>query len=140
MTKKGKNICPLCGNILIVLRVPKCLSVALHVQLASLNAPRARDSIVTLRAPFCLDLALCARSYILRIHVSLFLVIWYWSSIQFYNIVDVLSKSELVKIYLIISEIWLIQIAKKRLLRISLISLITSVKSNWFNCGKYCFH
>ena len=30
-----------------------------------------------------------ARSYILRIHITLFLIIWYWSSSQFYNIVDV---------------------------------------------------
>ena len=47
--------------------------------LASLNAPRGRDAIVTLRA----------RSYILRMQTSLFLVIWYWSSSQFFNIVDV---------------------------------------------------
>ena len=40
---------------------------------------------------------------------------------------------------LIISEIWLIQIAKKRLLWISRISMITSVKMNWFNSEKYCF-
>ena len=37
---------------------------------------------------------------------------------------------------LIISEILLIQIAKKRLLQISQISLIISVKINWFNSEK----
>ena len=50
----------------------------LFYTLASLSAPRARDSIVALRAPFFLDLAL-------RIHLSVFLIIWYWSSNQFYN-------------------------------------------------------
>ena len=53
--------------------------------LASLSAPRARDSIVALRAPFFLDLALRARSCALRIHLILFLIFWYWSSNQFYN-------------------------------------------------------
>ena len=43
--------------------------------LASLSAPRARDSIVALRAPFFLDIALRARSCALRIHFSLFLII-----------------------------------------------------------------
>ena len=43
--------------------------------LASLSAPRARDLIVALRAPNFLDLALCARSCALRIHLSLFLII-----------------------------------------------------------------
>ena len=52
--------------------------------LASLSAPRARDSIVALRAPellnvalrapFFLDLALRARSCALRIHLNLFLI------------------------------------------------------------------
>ena len=49
-----------------------------HAQLASLaslSAPRARDLTVALRA----------RSCALRIHLSLFLIIWYWSSNQFYN-------------------------------------------------------
>ena len=36
---------------------------SLHASLASLSAPRARDSIVALRAPFFLDLALRARSF-----------------------------------------------------------------------------
>ena len=58
---------------------------ALSAQLASLSAPRARDLIVALRAPFFLDLALRARSRALRIHLSLFIIIWYWSSNQFYN-------------------------------------------------------
>ena len=53
--------------------------------LASLSAPRARDLIWALRAPFFLDLALRDRSCALRIHLSLFLIIWYWSSNQFYN-------------------------------------------------------
>ena len=43
--------------------------------LASLSAPRARDSIVALRAPFLLDLALRARSCALHIHSSLFIII-----------------------------------------------------------------
>ena len=47
----------------------------LRAQLVSLNAPKARDLVVTLRAPFSLSLALCARPYILRIHISLFIVI-----------------------------------------------------------------
>ena len=59
------------------------------VSLTSLGGPRACDSIVVLCAPKYLNVALRARSYILRIHISLFLVIWYWSSSQFYNIVDV---------------------------------------------------
>ena len=53
--------------------------------LASLSAPRARDSIVALRAPEFLNVALRARSCALRIHLSLFLIFWYWSSNQFYN-------------------------------------------------------
>ena len=53
--------------------------------LASLSAPRARDSIVALRAPEFLNVALRARSCALCIHSSLFLIIWYWSSNQFYN-------------------------------------------------------
>ena len=53
---------------------------ALRAQLASLSAPEARDSIVALRAPEFLNVALRARSYALRIHLSLFLIIWYWSS------------------------------------------------------------
>ena len=48
---------------------------ALRAQLASLSAPRARDSIVALRAPFFLDLALRARSCAHRIYLSLFLII-----------------------------------------------------------------
>ena len=52
---------------------------AICAQLADLNTLRARDSKVALRA----------RSYILWIHLGLFFVIWYWSSNQFYNIVDV---------------------------------------------------
>ena len=52
--------------------------------------------------------------------------------------ISLLSKFKLVSL-LIVSEIWLIQIVKKRLLRISQFSLITSVKSNWFNSGKYFF-
>ena len=43
--------------------------------LVSLSARRARDLIVALRAPFFLDIALKARSYALRIHLSLFLII-----------------------------------------------------------------
>ena len=35
-----------------------------------------------------LDLAFRTQSYILRVHTTLFLIIWYWSSSQFYNIVD----------------------------------------------------
>ena len=46
-----------------------------RAQLASLSAPRARDLIVALRAPIFLDLALRARSWALRIHLSLFLII-----------------------------------------------------------------
>ena len=42
--------------------------------LASLSAPGARDSIVTLRAPFFLELALRARSCALRIHLNLLLM------------------------------------------------------------------
>ena len=56
--------------------------------LASLSAPRAHDLIVGLRASFILDIALNARSYALCIHLSLFLIIWYWSWNQFYNITD----------------------------------------------------
>ena len=52
---------------------------------ASLSAPRTRDLIVALRAPLFLDLALSAWSYAFRIHLSLFLIISYWSSNQFYN-------------------------------------------------------
>ena len=48
---------------------------ALCAQLANLSAPRARDLIIPLRAPFFLDLALSARSYAFRIHLSLFLII-----------------------------------------------------------------
>ena len=68
---------------------------ALRAQLASLSARRARDSIVALHAPEFLNVALCApffpdlalraRSCALRIHLSLFLISWYWSSNQFYN-------------------------------------------------------
>ena len=61
-TKKKKKNCPL-GTF------------SSRVSLASLSAPRAHDSIVALRA----------RSCALRIHLSLFLIIWYWSSNQFYN-------------------------------------------------------
>ena len=50
----------------------------LRSSLASLSAPRARDSIVALRARSC---ALCIR-------LSLFLIIWYWSSNQFNDIKD----------------------------------------------------
>ena len=60
-----------------------------RASLESLSAPKARDSIVMLRALFNLDLVVRARTYILRTHSRLFLVIWYWSSIQFYNIVNV---------------------------------------------------
>ena len=51
-----------------------------RVQLAlltKLSAHRAHDLMAALRVPFCLDPALHARSYILRIHLSLFLVILY---------------------------------------------------------------
>ena len=48
---------------------------ALRAQLASVSAPRARESIVALRAMFFLDLALCARSCALHIHSSLFIII-----------------------------------------------------------------
>ena len=47
----------------------------LRAQLANLSAPGARDLIVALRASFFLDLALSARSYAFRIHLSLFLII-----------------------------------------------------------------
>ena len=62
-----------------------CALGAQLASLASLSAPRARDSIVALRAPeflnvalcapFFLDLALRARSCALRIRLSLFLII-----------------------------------------------------------------
>ena len=41
---------------------------------------------------------------------------------------------------LIISDIWLIQKAKKSLMWISHITVITSVKINWFNRDIYLFH
>ena len=50
-----------------------------HASLVNLSASRARDSIVALRA----------RYYVLHIHITLFLVNWYWSLSQFYNVVDV---------------------------------------------------
>ena len=54
---------------------------------------------------FWLDLALRAWSYILRIHLSLFFVIWYWSSSQFYNIVDVnYIFSKLLDLFMISNE------------------------------------
>ena len=60
---------------------------------------------VALRAPFCLNLVLHARSYILCIHTSLFLVIWYWSTNQFYNIFDVNHIfSKLQNLFLISNE------------------------------------
>ena len=37
-------------------------------------------------------------------------------------------------------KLFIIQIAKTKLLWISQNSLITSVKINWFNSRKYCFH
>ena len=52
-----------------------CKFLRIANSLASLSAPRARDSIVALRAPFFLDLAFRARSCALRIHLSLFLII-----------------------------------------------------------------
>ena len=48
---------------------------ALRAQLTRLSAPRARDLIVALRARFFSDSALNARSYVLRIHLSLFFII-----------------------------------------------------------------
>ena len=48
---------------------------ALRAQLTSLSAPGSRDSIVALSAHEYLDLALGARSYILRIDSRFFLVI-----------------------------------------------------------------
>ena len=48
---------------------------SLRASLASLSAPRARDSIVALRAPEFLNVALRARSCALRIRLSLFLII-----------------------------------------------------------------
>ena len=44
-----------------------------------------RDLIFALRAPLFLGIALSARSYAFCIHLGLFLIIWYWSSNQFYN-------------------------------------------------------
>ena len=64
---------------------------ALGAQLASLaslsarfDRRAARSGIFERRAsrPFFLDLALRARSCALRIHLSVFLIIWYWSSNQ----------------------------------------------------------
>ena len=61
----------------------------------NLSAPMARDTIVALRA----------RSYILYIHLSLFLVIWYWNWSQFYNIVDVnYIFLKLLNLFLILNE------------------------------------
>ena len=62
---------------------------ALRASLIYLGAHWARDSTVAIRASFSLNLVLCARSYILRIYSSLFLVIWYWNSSQFYYIINV---------------------------------------------------
>ena len=68
----------------------------------SLNAPRAHDSIIALCASFCLDLALRARFYILCIHISLFLVIWFWSSNHFNNTIYVnYIFSKLLNLFLI---------------------------------------
>ena len=67
----------------------------LQAQLGNLSAPRPRNSIVALRARF----------YILRIHLTLFLVIWSWSSSQFYNIVGVnCIFSKLINLFLISNE------------------------------------
>ena len=67
----------------------------LHAQIARLSAPKARDSIVALRT----------RSYIFRMHIGLFLVIWYWSSSQFFNIVDVNHIfSNLLNLFLVSNE------------------------------------
>ena len=64
-----------------------------------------RARVFDRRAPFHLDLALRDWSYILRIHSSLFLVIWYWSTSQFYNIVNVnYIYSKLLNLYLISNE------------------------------------
>ena len=52
-------------------------------------------------------------------------------------IFSLLFKSESIKIYWLSVKIWLIQIAKKRLLLISQISLINSVNINWFNSEIY---
>ena len=59
------------------------------------RAAGAHDSIVALRA----------RSYILRMHSSLSLVIWYKSSSQFYNIVNVnYTFSKLLNLFLTSNE------------------------------------
>ena len=53
----------------------------------------------------CIHRALRDRSYILQIHLSLFLVIWYWSLSQFYNIVIVdYILSKLLNLFLISNE------------------------------------
>ena len=57
---------------------------SLYLIVKNLPASRAH-SHRALRAPEFLDVALRARSCVLCIHLSLFLIIWYWSSNQFYN-------------------------------------------------------
>ena len=74
-TDEYKKICPLREHILIA-------RSSLRSQVW------ARDLIVAPRAPFFLDLVLSYRSYALRIHLSLFLIIRYWISNQFYDITD----------------------------------------------------
>ena len=82
------KICPLCGHILIARsslrsQVWARLGRAIRSSRFALRAPEFLN--VALCAPFFLDLALLARSCALRIHLSLFLIFWYWSWIQFYN-------------------------------------------------------
>ena len=76
-------------------------------ELENLCASRARNSIVALCAPKYPIVALRARFYILHIHLSLFLVIWYRSSSQFYNIVDVnYIFSKLLNLFVIEWRFW----------------------------------
>ena len=72
---------------------------AQFASLASLSAPRARDLIVAPCAPFFLDLAFSYPSYALRIHLSLFLIISYWISNQFYNITNDLNHENHERLY-----------------------------------------
>ena len=102
-----------------------------------MSAPRARDLIVALRAPFFLDLALSARSYASCIHLSLFLIIWYWSSNKFYIIIlQMMWITHFLKVIKFLFEFkWY---RKFNLLKA--LSALRNTFSSWHSRSIFCMH
>ena len=77
--------------------------------------------------------ALCAQSFILRIHVNLLLVIWYWNSNQFYNIENVNNIfSKLLNLFSTSNQ-------KRKFNMFEAISALINTFSSWYSRSIFYF-